>query len=314
MYSARAMERRLRIPLAPPYDFALTASFFARFDTEIVDRFSDGVFRRALWVKGRAMAVRVRPAPRSLAVRLAGARVTAADVAAVRRTVTRMFGVGQDLAGFYRMARRDPVLARTLPRLRGLYVASYASLFEALVIAILSQQITVRFANALKGRLVEAYGTRVRLGGETLWAFPRPEDLAEAKVAHLRGMQLSTRKGEYVVGLARAFTHGAWDDAGLAALDDEAFVRRVATLRGLGRWSAEWALIRALGRPDLLPADDVGVQRAISEGYFRGRKVTPRMVDRFGQRWRPYRSLAISYLFTARRLGLFRRADLGGGT
>lgn len=308
------MERRCLVPVSPPYDFALTASFFARFATEIVDRFTEGTYRRALWVNGRAVTVRVRPQGRRLGVRLAGPRLTAGDVGAARRTVARMFGGGQDLGGFYRMARRDPVLSRTLPRLRGLRVACYASLFEALVIAILSQQVTIQFANTLKGRLVEAYGTRVRGDGEALWAFPRPQDLAGAKVADLRGMQLSTRKGEYVVDLARAFAGGGWDEAALAALDDEAFVARVASLRGLGRWSAEWALIRGLGRTDLLPADDVGVQRAISEGYFRGRRVTPRMVDRFGRRWRPYRSLAISYLFTARRLGLFKRADTRGET
>lgn len=308
------MERRCHIPVWPPYDFPLTASFFARFDTEIVDRFRDGIYRRALWVNGRAIAVRVCQRARHLDVTVAGARLTADDMAALRGTVSRMLGVGQDLAGFYRLARRDPVLARTLPLLRGLHVAGYASLFEALVIAILSQQVTIRFANILKGRLVEAYGTRVRAWGEGLWAFPRPEDLAEAKVADLRAMQLSTRKGEYVVDLARNFGRGGWEEAGLAALDDEAFVARVASLRGLGRWSAEWALVRGLGRADLLPADDVGVQRAISEGYFRGRKLTPAMVDRFGRRWRPYRSLAISYLFTARRLGLFKRPDLGGGT
>ena len=308
------MERHALIPVSPPFDFVLTASFFARFDTEIVDRFRDGTYRRALWVNGRALAVRVRPATRHLRLTLAGPRITGGEAAAAGGAVARMFGAGQDLAGFYRMARRDPVLARILPRLRGLHVACYASVFEALTIAILSQQITVRFANVLKRRLVEAYGARVGAGAGALWAFPRPQDLAGAKVADLRGMQLSGRKAEYVVGLARAFAGGGWDEASLAVLDDEDFVRRVTSLRGLGRWSAEWALIRALGRPDLLPADDVGVQRAISEAYLRGRRLTPKTVDRFGRRWRPYRSLAISYLFAARRLGLLAKRDPGGGT
>jgi DNA-3-methyladenine glycosylase II len=308
------MERCCRIPVSPPYDFPLTASFFARFETEIVDRYGEGSYRRALWVGGRPVALRVRQRGRHLGITLAGPRLADADVEAVRRALRRMLGVGQDLAGFYRKARRDPVLSRALPLLRGLRVACYASLFEALAIAILSQQITIRFANVLKGRLVQAYGAPVPAWGETLWAFPRPQDLAGAKVADLRGMQLSTRKAEYVVGLARTFADGTWSEAALDALGDDAFVARVASLRGLGRWSAEWALVRGLGRADLLPADDVGVQRAISEAYFRGRKVTPATVGRFGRRWRPYRSLAISYLFTARRLGLLARADARGET
>lgn len=308
------MQRRCLIAVPPPFRFDLTASFYARFNTEIVDRCTGGVYQRALQVDRRAVAVRVRPRGSGLAVAVEGPKLTDETVEAARKALTRMLGVGQDLAGFYRMARRDPVLARTLPHLRGLRLAGYASLFEALVIAILSQQVTIQFANILKGRLVEAYGSRIRVGGSSLWAFPRPEDLAEANVADLRAMQLSTRKGEYVVGLARTFADGHWEEAALAALDDEAFVQRVAALRGLGRWSAEWALVRGLGRTDLLPADDVGVQRALSEAYFGGRRVTPQTVDRFGRRWRPHRSLAITYLFTARRLGLFKGKDLGGGT
>lgn len=308
------MERRFLIPVSPPYSFPLTASFFARFETEVVDRFANGAYRRALWVEGRPVAVRVRRLGRHLEVRAVGRRVTAEDEDVLRRTLARVLGVEQDLGGFYRLAGRDPVLARTLPRLRGLRVATYATLFEALVIAIVSQQVTVQFANALKGRLVRAYGTRVRAGGETLWAFPRPEDLGRATMAELRGLQLSTRKAEYVVDLARTFARGGWEVADLVGLDDETFVQHVVSLRGLGRWSAEWALVRGLGRADLLPADDAGVQRALSECYFRGRRVTPEMVERFGRRWRPYRALAISYLFTARRLGFLERVDLGGGT
>jgi DNA-3-methyladenine glycosylase II len=309
------MQRQCVIAVPPPFRFDLTASFFARFATEIVDRFGGGIYRRALWVDGEAVAVRVRPSGAGrLGVTVEGRRVSDEAAGAARRTVARMFGIGQDLAGFYSVARQDPVLVRALPHLRGMRIAGYASLFEALVIAILSQQVTIQFANVLKGRLVEAFGTPVRAGGTKLWAFPRPEDLAEARVADLRAMQLSTRKGEYVVGLARTFAEGAWEEAALAALEDEAFVQTVAGLRGLGRWSAEWALIRGLGRPDLLPADDVGVRRALSEAYFGGRRVTAQMVDRFGRRWRPHRSLAISYLFAARRLGLLQRRDLGGGS
>src|SRR5574341_1342295 len=102
------MERWCLIRVSPPYDFALTASFFARFDTEVVDRFRGGVYRRALWVNGRAMAVRVKPAPRCLRLTLGGPRITRADVAVARATVARMFGAAQDLAGFHRVARRDP--------------------------------------------------------------------------------------------------------------------------------------------------------------------------------------------------------------
>jgi len=79
------MERHALIPVSPPFDFVLTASFFARFDTETVDRFRDGTYRRALWVNGRALAVRVRPATRHLRLTLAGPRITGGEAAAAGR-------------------------------------------------------------------------------------------------------------------------------------------------------------------------------------------------------------------------------------
>jgi DNA-3-methyladenine glycosylase II len=112
-------------------------------------------------------------------------------------------------------------------------------------------------------------------------------------------MQFSQRKAEYIVGLAQALASGQLDLAALTGAADEAVVARLTAVRGLGRWTAEWFLARALGRPDVCPADDLGVRRAVEALCFRGRARDAAAVRRRARAWRPHRSLAIHYLLAA---------------
>jgi DNA-3-methyladenine glycosylase II len=171
--------------------------------------------------------------------------------------------------------------------------------FEMLVGAISAQQVNLAFAFATRVRLVRRYGAPVEFDGLTVHAFPAPAVLAAAPVAELRAMQFSQRKAEYIVGLARELATGALDLEAAAAAPDEAVVARLTAVRGLGRWSAEWFLARGLGRPDVCPADDLGVRRAVEALCFKGRERDPAAVRRRARAWRPHRSLATHYLLAA---------------
>jgi DNA-3-methyladenine glycosylase II len=114
-------------------------------------------------------------------------------------------------------------------------------------------------------------------------------------------MQFSTRKAEYLIGLAGAIADGKLDLAGLAHVPDDEVIARLTALRGLGRWTAEWFLARGLGRPDVCPAGDLGVRRAVEALCFRGRACDTARVRRRALAWRPYRSLAVHYLLAGLR-------------
>jgi len=171
--------------------------------------------------------------------------------------------------------------------------------FEMLVGTISAQQVNLAFAFATRVRLVHRYGTPVEFDGLTVYAFPTPAALATAPVAALRAMQFSERKAEYIVGLARDLATGALDLGAMACASDDAVVTRLTAIRGLGRWSAEWFLARALGRPDVCPADDLGVRRAVETLCFKGRERDAAAVRRRARAWRPHRSLATHYLLAA---------------
>jgi len=175
--------------------------------------------------------------------------------------------------------------------------------------SVCAQQVNLTFAFTTRARLVRRYGRPVGLNGRTLYAFPNADALARARVSTLRRMQFSGRKAEYIVGIARAITQERVDLGALAACDNEEAIARLTTLRGVGRWSAEWFLARGLGRGDVCPAGDLAVRKAFARYYNRGRPLSDAAIRRRARRWGAYQNLAVHYLLAGMRLD---RA-LGGG-
>src|SRR5262245_18146135 len=220
---------------------------------------------------------------------------------AVRAETRRLLGLDADLDGFYARVAGDPVLGPLVEPLFGLRPSVTPDPFEMLVGAIAAQQVNLTFAFATRARLVQRFGEPSTIDGVTVYAFPSPAAVAGADVATLRAMQFSTRKAEYLIGLAEAVAGGKLDLAGLAQVSDDDVIARLTELRGLGRWTAEWFLARGLGRPDVCPAGDLGVRRAVEALCFRGRSCDPARVRRRALAWRPYRSLAVHYLLAGLR-------------
>src|SRR5690242_10905905 len=124
-----------------------------------------------------------------------------------------------------------------------------------------------------------------------------PQEIAGAKHARLCACGLSRRKAEYLAGLARGFVDGTLHPGAWERMDDEEVIAELVQVRGIGRWTAEMFLMFNLLRPDVLPLDDLGLQRAIRLHYFKGRRVSPRTMRRVAQAWAPWRSVATWYLW-----------------
>jgi DNA-3-methyladenine glycosylase II len=270
---------------------------------------SGGEYRRLLDVRGKLVLASVHSvgsieAP-ELAVELQGDGLTADDAVSSERQVAWLLGTSQDLGPFYTLAEEDPTMSAIVQRFYGLHLPHTASVFEALVLAILGQQIATNVARIIRTLLIETYGPRQAFDGEVYYAFPRPERLGSAPIEQLRGLKLSQRKAEYVQGIARAalsFSPSGFES--LHQVSDDVAVQRVQELRGVGPWTAQWVLVRALGRPDALPLGDLALRRAVSRLYFNGDGVTDAAVGELARRWSPWRTFATVYLLTALRSGM----------
>ena len=181
----------------------------------------------------------------------------------------------------------DPVLSGLIARHGPCALAPASDLFGALVDSIISQQISVKAADAILRRFIAALPGRVCA----------PEPILSLSVEDMRALGLSRAKAAYVRDLAGRVAGGALDLAGLDRESDEDIIQALTQVKGIGRWTAEMFLIFALGRLDVLPVDDLGFRRAVERNYGLPALPPPATLQTLGEPWRPYRSIATWYLW-----------------
>ena len=293
----------------PPYDFELTAGQpnYSREQQFKTEEYVDGCYVRLLDLGDTVALANVRSVGTvdqpELSVELTGEDLADADGDAAARQITWLLGCDQDLRPFYDAVTGDPVLADVVGDFYGYHNTRTASVYEALVQAVMGQQIATNVARIIRSLLVENYGVRATLAGREWYAFPRAESLATAEVADLRQLKLSYRKAEYIQGIAQGAVDSGDNFASTHDLEDDEVVKRMVAMRGVGQWTAQWVLVRALARPDGFPIGDLALRRTVSSLYFDGQEIDDAQLLAFSQRWSPWRSYATSYLFAALRSG-----------
>jgi len=305
---------RVQLLAEGPLDVGQTLARYRIWGEDPVNRLGGARFRRVVRVDGHLHGYELRwsgpPEAVKLTLSVPGSRSTRVAEAALAE-VRRLLFLDADLPAFYRMAKGDPALSGLITPLYGLRPTLAPSPFEMLVGAISAQQVNLAFAFTTRGRLVRRFGERVSVSGQVVHAFPLPESLARARVRELRRMQFSTRKAEYIIGLARLASSGALDFDHLARLANEEVIAALTRVRGFGRWTAEWFLARALGRGDVCPAGDLGVRKCFAYFYNRGRPLSEKAIRRRARQWGEHQNLAVHYLLAGLRLAEERS---GGGT
>ena len=183
------------------------------------------------------------------------------------------------------LSANDPVMAALVARYADFSLVSRGDPFATLARSIVGQQISVKAADAVWGRVMCALPELM------------PERVLAVGLAGLQDCGLSRRKQEYLLDLAAHFADGRLDPAHWLDMPDEAVIGELSAVRGIGRWTAEMFLIFNQLRPDVFPLDDIGLQRAVFTHYFQGEKQSRQVLAGFGERWRPWRSVATWYLW-----------------
>ena len=302
--------------LHPPEPFLFHESLlrFRVSREEFVNSYADGVYRRVVEDANGDLvlleAEKEGEGRNSIRLRMTTqGRMTKSAQKAGLGAIEHIFAFDLDLRTFYKMAKDDANLAPVAKKFRGLKPIRYPSVFEALVTAITAQQVNLTFAGAIRGRMVKRWGRKLRVDGKMHYAFPRPERLARARVSTFRSMQFSERKAEYVIDVARAALEGRLDENELRILTIDEAVARLTEIRGVGRWTAEQMLFRALGRVEVFPGGDLGVQKVVARYCFGEERVDEKTARMQADRWHPWASLATTYLFAAWRAGIPPASD-----
>ena len=293
----------------PPYDFDLSARIFSRGDPAIrvYDR---GVYRQAVDIQGDPTLIEVRSVgttdnPRLGVTATRGREGGLVEDTLIRDIVSSMFNIYDDLVPFYNTVKDDPVMKDLTSRFHGLKSPTTPTLFEALVDSIIEQQISLHVAHGLQVRLIKKTGKRLETGGNVYYCYPSPGSLATAPESLFRECGMTRRKGEYIKGLSASIVSGDLDlDTFRTYEDTGRIIREMMEIRGIGKWTAELAIIRGIHKLDAFPADDVGLQRILSRYYRDGKKVTSDEARMIAGGWGAWQGLAAFYLDLAEFLGL----------
>lgn len=283
----------------PPFRLDLTAWALRRRVHNAVDHWDGETYWRVLVIRSRPVRVAVRQRGTMLDVTVTGAGLGASTQAEVSVALERLLGLKTNLRRFYAFAATDPRLNRMAQRFTGLKPPRFPTIFEALVNGISCQQLSLTVGITVMNRLAARYGLSVDADGRA-YAFPRPEDLARTDLVELRALGYSRQKGQALSEMSQAVAAGTLDLEPIELLDDEPAVERLLQLRGVGRWTAEYALLRGLGRTHVFPGDDVGARQNLERWLHLRRPLDYQGVHRVLSRWRPYGGLIYLHLLLSR--------------
>ncbi|WP_257351099.1 DNA-3-methyladenine glycosylase family protein [Pseudalkalibacillus decolorationis] len=212
--------------------------------------------------------------------------------------VTEWFDLQTDLVPFYRMAKNDFLLSKLAKDFYGLRIVGIPDLFEALCWAVMGQQVNLRFAYTLKKRFVESFGQQVQWNGRQYWSFPKPSDISAISVDELRKLQFTSKKAEYILGIAKLMGSGELSKESLMLLNDfKAAEQKLLSIRGIGPWTAHYVLMRCLRDATAFPIGDAGLQNALKQLLDRAQKPALEEIRQLFDPWKGWEAYAVFYLW-----------------
>ncbi len=287
-----------------PFRLDLTAWALRRRLNNIVDRWVDESWRRVLVIRGIPVETTVTQTFDKgnifLKVDLAGLRLDSQIENDAAEAVEKCLSIKADLSKFYQFASKDEKLNSLADRFCGLKPPRFPTVFEAFVNGVACQEISLNLGIILLNRLVSTYGKSILWKDTVSYAFPRPEDLSKLKAEDFRKLGFSHQKGRAIIELAQAIVAGQVNLEQIKVLNDDEALEQLFRLRGIGPWTADYILLRGLGRLNVFPADDVGGHRNLQRWLKPPRKLSYEETLKIVAQWKPYGGLIYFHLLLNR--------------
>ncbi|MCE7792268.1 DNA-3-methyladenine glycosylase [Salipaludibacillus sp. CUR1] len=195
----------------------------------------------------------------------------------------------EEIADFF----RDKELNRLFDQFRGTPFVCDFQLYGCLMKLIIHQQLNMAFAFTLSSRFVKTFGFEE----DGVWFYPTPDIVSRLHPDQLKELQFSQRKAEYVIDTSKLLAEGNLNLEEVALMPDEEVIKSLVKIRGIGPWTAENFLMFGLGRMDLFPVQDIGIQNAMKKYYNWEAKPTHAVMLEKSKEWKPYRTYATLYLW-----------------
>ena len=288
------------IEINVPYDFSFEQCmvYLNRSDIECLHKIKDGQFYKLLKIEDVNIIIKVSMEIKTLKVTFMNHIPSKWIRAKVAKYVFEMFDLGVDIEPFYKLAENDSIIKILVERYKGLRIVKMNDMFETICWAIIGQQINLKFAYTLKKRLVENYGEKIIYEEEEYFLFPIFKVISKLEIKDLKQLQFTTKKAEYIIGLAKLFNHGDIKKEKLALETDYEKLRKLLTeVRGVGNWTADYTILKCFNINDAFPIADVGIHNAIKGILGLPEKPTINEIERLSLNWAGWQSYATFYLW-----------------
>jgi DNA-3-methyladenine glycosylase II len=289
--------QKFYLPTPHEFSFELCLEFLKRSPKEKLHTVEGIAVLKHLYIEDQSVLIRVSGKTNRLMVEVLTDEVSDSIINRIKLFVSEWFDLAADLKAFYTMVKKDALLGDLVKKYFGYRVVGQPDLYESLIWAVLGQQINLTFAYTLKQRFVEQFGKSIEWMGNQFYRFPDYEVVAKLKPEDLLPLQFSKQKANYTVGISQAFAEGRMSKEKLVGLNLTQAKEELIKIKGIGNWTANYALMKTFRYPDAFPLEDAGVHNAIKN--LKGLKAKPSLdqVRRIFKKYKGWEAYATLYLW-----------------
>jgi AraC family transcriptional regulator of adaptative response / DNA-3-methyladenine glycosylase II len=283
----------LTLSYRPPFDWQRMLAFYRSRAIPGVEYVENGVYHRTIRIDETTGTLSVGHDDKDNALRLTAVLSDSRDLMPLVERVRRMFDLDANMAAVHAVLAMDPVLAKVIRQQPGLRLPGAWDPFEVAVRAVAGQQVSVKGARTILGRIAAKAGAPADFSGQPALTrfFPTARELGGCELGRI-GMP--TKRVATIKALSQAVAGGSMSLVVGASV--EHFIKQLTGIPGIGDWTAQYMAMRALGEPDAFPAGDLGIIKALQQ---EGKRPTRKQILARAENWRPWRSYAAIYLWHA---------------
>ncbi|MXV52862.1 DNA repair protein [Pedobacter sp. HMF7647] len=286
------------IPLPDSFSFDECLWFLDRNYDDCLHKIGNREISKVVVIDQSQFLLRISEKQQELLVEILAGPDDGESVQAIKEYITEWFDLSHDIQPFYDLLASDETFRYMPERFRGLRLIAIPDLFEALCWSIIGQQINLSFAYKLKRRLVEKYGGTITCEDSVYYTFPLPQVLELATVDEFKGMQFSGKKAEYIIELAKRFSNGDLNKEVIKSLPSLAERQKtLLNIRGIGIWTANYALMKSLKERSCIPHGDVGLLNALTTHGVIANRTELEKIKEFFDRYKGWESYLVFYLW-----------------
>lgn len=288
---------KIYLPVPPEFNYQHNLQFLLRSPKELLHLVENDHVIKLIKIDGEKVLTRIRPGDQKLIIEFLNGDPTPFARNFIKQYITEWFDLETDLKPFYALAAKDKLLKDLVTKYYGYRIIGQPDLFESIIWAVLGQQINVQFAYTLKQRFVESFGERLFWNNESFYLFPEARLVAGLTDDALLLLQFSRQKSSYTIGIADVFANGEISKEKLKGLPLVEAKEILMKIKGIGNWTANYALMKTFRYPDAFPLEDAGIPNALKNLKKMSRKPTLDEIKKIFKKYKGWEAYATLYLW-----------------